>query len=80
MVAWVAQVAMGAPEVDWEEVGTAAKAVATAARVAVGVETEDPVETAVETEAPEAAAMVAAVTAPQRSSRGSRPCDFGWSH
>lgn len=80
MVAWVAQVAMGAPEVDWEEVGTAAKAVARAARVAVGVETEDPVETVVETEAPEAAATVAAVTAPQRSSRGSRPCDFGWSH
>ena len=80
MVAWVAQVAMGAPEVDWEEVGTAAKAVARAARVAVGVETEDPVETVVETEAPEAAATVAAVTAPQRSSRGSRPCDVGWSH
>ena len=80
MVAWVAQVAMGAPEVDWEEVGTAAKAVARAARVAVGVETEDPVETVVETEAPEAAATVAAVTAPQRSSRGSRPCDFGGSH
>ena len=71
---------MGALEVDWEEVGTAAKAVARAARVAVGVETEDPVETVVETEAPEAAATVAAVTAPQRSSRGSRPCDFGWSH